>query len=167
MWDACHSMACQAVCTSAPGIQTGKPWVAEVKRGNLTAAPRGQPHNYCLSILSRPPIPPHPCLPGRNHQIAVSCPCPEELLLGLCFPNITDTECLLHGHFHSKHRKSTLPLPLFAEALRNGQGLGPEAADGIVCGSQQSSTIKAEEALERWRAAPVNAEVHRGTARLL
>ena len=43
MWDACHSMACQAVCKSTSGIRTGDPRAAEAERANLTAAPPGGP----------------------------------------------------------------------------------------------------------------------------
>ena len=44
MWDAYHSVACQAVRRSVPGIRTGEPWAAEGERANLTAAPLGRPH---------------------------------------------------------------------------------------------------------------------------
>ena len=42
MWDAYHSMACQAVPRPHPGVRTGEPWAAEVERVHLTAAPPGQ-----------------------------------------------------------------------------------------------------------------------------
>ena len=42
MWDACHSMAWQAVHRSADRIQTGKPLAAEAECVSLTAAPPGQ-----------------------------------------------------------------------------------------------------------------------------
>ena len=43
MWDACHSMACQAVCRSRPRIQTSEPRATETEHAKLTAAPPGQP----------------------------------------------------------------------------------------------------------------------------
>ena len=43
MWDACHSMACQAVHRSVAGIWTGEPQAAKVEHVNLTAMPPGQP----------------------------------------------------------------------------------------------------------------------------
>ena len=43
MWDACHSMVCQAVRRFAPRIPTGEPWAARAERANLTAAPPDQP----------------------------------------------------------------------------------------------------------------------------
>ena len=54
MWDACHSIAWQAVHRSAPGIQTGEPRAAKAECANLTAVPLGQPpqhtfkHNFSL-----------------------------------------------------------------------------------------------------------------------
>ena len=46
MWDACHSMAWQAVCMSAPRIWTGKPQATEAERANFTAAALGQPQEF-------------------------------------------------------------------------------------------------------------------------
>ena len=54
MWDACHSMACQAVpclypgSEPAPGIWTGKARVAKVELVNLTTAPRHGAGPYTL-----------------------------------------------------------------------------------------------------------------------
>ena len=48
MWDACHSMAWQAMRRSAPGIQTSEPRAVEAEHVNLTAASLGWP---LLSIL--------------------------------------------------------------------------------------------------------------------
>ena len=42
MWDTCHSMAWQAMCSSAPSIWTGKPWATKAECMNLTAAAPGQ-----------------------------------------------------------------------------------------------------------------------------
>ncbi|MCY7168979.1 hypothetical protein MK528_11510, partial [Streptococcus gordonii] len=52
MWDACHIMACQTVCRSAPEIRTGEPWAAEAECVNLTAVPPGWPQIVCFLILS-------------------------------------------------------------------------------------------------------------------
>ena len=41
MWDACHSMAWQAVRRPAPGIQTAEPWAKKAEHVNLTTAPSG------------------------------------------------------------------------------------------------------------------------------
>ena len=43
MWDACHSVAQQAVHKSTLRIQTGEPRAAEAEHVNLTAAPLGWP----------------------------------------------------------------------------------------------------------------------------
>ena len=43
MWDAYHSMACQVVHRSAPGILTSKLWAAEAECANLTVVPLGWP----------------------------------------------------------------------------------------------------------------------------
>ena len=42
IWDGCHSMAWQAVRTSAPRIGASEPEAAETERANLTAAPPGR-----------------------------------------------------------------------------------------------------------------------------
>ena len=43
IWDAYHSMACQAGAMSAPRIWTSETRAAEVQRVHLTAAPPGRP----------------------------------------------------------------------------------------------------------------------------
>ena len=43
MWDACCSMACQAVCRSVPGIWTSEHWIAKAEHTKPTATPLGQP----------------------------------------------------------------------------------------------------------------------------
>ena len=97
-----------------------------------------------------------PHLPGGagNHWVVVSGHCLGELLLELCFPNIPYIRCLKRGYFHNSHRKNPLLLPLFAEALSNGQGLGSDS----ICGSPKSSMIKA---LERPSAASMCLVVRR------
>ena len=50
VWDACHSMACQGVRRSAPGIQTGKARTTKAERENLTAAPLSRPLHFFLNI---------------------------------------------------------------------------------------------------------------------
>lgn len=53
-----------------------------------------------------------PTSQGQNPRVTVSCHCLEELLLGLCFPNIIYIEGLEEGSFQSSHRKNTFLLPL-------------------------------------------------------
>ena len=55
MWDAYHSMACQAVCSSASGIWTSKPPATEAEHVKWTAVPLGGPqkiffNNFFLSL---------------------------------------------------------------------------------------------------------------------
>ena len=54
MWDAYHSMACQAGAIPAPGIRTGEPRATEAERVNLTAAPPSQSQK--LIILKIPSL---------------------------------------------------------------------------------------------------------------
>ena len=50
MWDACHSMAWQAVSRSIPGIQTGEPRAAEAMHANLIAVPLGWPLTCIFAV---------------------------------------------------------------------------------------------------------------------
>ena len=46
MWDACHTMAWQVVCRSAPRTRTSKPWAAEVEHANLPLCHRAIPQLF-------------------------------------------------------------------------------------------------------------------------
>ena len=48
VWDTCHSMACQAVCSSALGIRISKSQPAKAEGANSTAVPSG----WLLGLLS-------------------------------------------------------------------------------------------------------------------
>ena len=51
MWDTYHSMACQVIAMSAPGIRTGEPRAAEAGCLHLTTVPPGQPHSLILNTI--------------------------------------------------------------------------------------------------------------------
>ena len=52
MWDACHSMAWQAVCRSAPRIWTGEPQATKAECANLTTVPLGWPSKVIFPNLA-------------------------------------------------------------------------------------------------------------------